>query len=139
MSGTHAYTHLSSATPAPGALAIADVAGLPRPHQTGHAEHRVGIEGLGIEEQVVDASVDHVDALESLHRLHVDAFVVADDQVGALHQFGAHLLGEERMLEVRRVEDARREHDEVRVTATGRGERHEELVEFVGVRRRRAG
>ena len=133
MSGTQAYTHLSSATPAPGALAIPTLPAFHARMRPGTPEHRVGIERLGIEEQVVDATVDHVDPLEPLHRLHVDAFVVADDQVGALDQLGAHPLSEERVLEVRRVEDARREHHEVRVASTVRRERHEQLVEFVGV------
>ena len=61
MSGTQAYTHLVVGDAGAGRVGDGDVAGLPRPHQPGHAERRVGTERLGIEEQVVDAAVDHVD------------------------------------------------------------------------------
>ena len=134
MSGTQAYTTLSSATPAPGALAMPTVAGLPRPHQTGNAEHRVGEEHLGIHEEIVDASIDHVDAFESLDRLHVDAVVVADDEVLTLDELGAHPLREERVLEVRRVVDARCQHGDARVRTVIGGERHQEPIQLVGVR-----
>ena len=43
-----------------------DVAGLVRRHQARHAERGVGPEGERIEEIVVDAAVDHVDALRPL-------------------------------------------------------------------------
>ncbi len=112
----------------------ADVAGLPRPHQARHAERRIGVEHLRVEEEVVDAAVDDVDALEALDRLHVDAVVVVHDEIGALHELGPHPLGEERVLEVRRVVDARGEHDDLRVAPAGRGERHQQLVQLVGVR-----
>ena len=46
------------------------------------------------------AAVDHVHALAPVDRAHVDAVVVADDEVGALDELGAHPLGEERVLEV---------------------------------------
>ena len=52
---------------APGAIGV---------HQAGDAQHRIGAEGLGIEEVVVDAAIDHVDALEAAGGAHED--VAAD-------------------------------------------------------------
>ena len=124
---------MSSATPAPGALAMPTLPACHARIRPGDAERRVGAERLGVEEQVVDAAVDDVDALEAVDRAHVDAVVVADDQVAALDERRAHPLGEERVLEVRRVEDAGRQHGDRRVAdALGR-ERHEQLVQLVGV------
>ena len=83
-----------------------DVAGAGRAHEAGHAEDRVAAEHDGVEERVVDAAVDHVDALEAVggaHRHHV----VVDHEVAALDQLDAHLAGEERVLEVRGVVHAR--------------------------------
>ena len=119
-SGTHAYTTLSSATPAPGALAIPTLPAFHARISPGTPERRVGTEHLGIEEQVVDPPVDHVHTFEPDDRAHVHALVVADHEVGALDQLGAHPLGEERVLEVGRVEDARREHDDLRLGDTVR-------------------
>ena len=80
----------------------------------GAAEHRVGPEVQRVEEVVVDAPVHHVDALLARGRAHEDD-VVAAHEVAALDQLDAHLPGEERVLEVRRVVDAGREHDDARV------------------------
>ena len=49
-----------------------DVAGLVGRHQARHAERGIRPEGERIEEVVVDAPVDHVDALRPLGRAHVD-------------------------------------------------------------------
>ena len=40
-----------------------DLARLPRPHESRHAERGIRPEGLGIHEFVVDAAVDHIHAL----------------------------------------------------------------------------
>ena len=73
-----------------------------------------------------------MDALWALGRAHVDR-VVLDEQVLALDQLDAHLLGEERVLEVRRVVGARRQHGHGRrLLARGR-ERVEILEQQVGV------
>lgn len=79
-------------------------------HQARHPERAVGTEHLGIDEQIVDAAIDHVHTLEPVDRAHVHALVVADNEVDALDQRRADALREERVLEVRAVVDARREH-----------------------------
>ena len=88
-----------------------DVAGPRRAHQPGHAEDRVAAEHDGVEEGVVDAAVDHVDALEAVRRAHRH-HVVVHHEVAALDQLHAHLAGEEGVLEVGGVVHARREDDD---------------------------
>ena len=114
-------------------MAIATLPRLPGPHQTGDAERRVRPEHLRVEEQVVDAPVDHVDRFETVDRAHVHPITVVDDQVAAFDEGRAHALGEERVLEVRRVEDPRGEHGDRRVAHPVGGERAEQAVELVGV------
>ena len=69
-----------------GAWRIGDahVPGFPRPDESRHAEHRVAAERAGVHELVVDPPVDHVHPLEPGDRAHVDAFVVAHDEIAAL-------------------------------------------------------
>ena len=57
-----------------------DAAGAVGREQARHAEHRIGAERERVEEVVVDAPVDHVDALRAARRAHVDD-VVLDEQV----------------------------------------------------------
>ena len=71
-----------------------------------HAEHRGGIEDKRIQEGVVDAAVKHVDAFKALRCFHHQC-AVAHHQVDALDKLDAHLIGEERMLEVSAVVGAR--------------------------------
>ena len=86
--------------------------------QPRHAEHRIGAESEGIEEVVVDAPVDDVDLLRALGRAH-EYRIVDHDEVGALDQLDAHLLREERMLEIGAVVVAGREqHDDGILDAT---------------------
>ncbi len=80
-----------------------------RREQPRHAQHRVGPERERIEEIVVDATVDHVHALRPARRTHVHG-VVLDEQIASLDKLDAHLLGEKRVLEVRRVVRAGRQH-----------------------------
>ncbi len=80
-----------------------DVAGLVGRHQARHAERRVRPERERVEEIVVDAPVDHVDALEAFGRAHVDDLAL-DQQVAAFDEFDAELVGQERVLVVGRVE-----------------------------------
>ncbi len=71
-----------------------DVAGLIGRHQPRHAERRIRPEGERIEEIVVDAAIDHVDALGPLRRAHEDD-VVLHEQVAAFDQLDAELVGQE--------------------------------------------
>ncbi len=80
----------------------------------GDAQHRVRVELQRIQELVVDPPVDHVDLLLALGGAHVDRVVPAE-QVPALDQLDAHLAGQQRVLEVRGVEDAGGEHDDRRI------------------------
>ena len=88
-----------------------DVAGDVGRHQPGHAERRIGPERERVEKIVVDAAVDHVDALQPLGRPHVDDLAL-DDEIASFDQLDAELVGKERVLVVGRVVDAGREqHD----------------------------
>ena len=68
----------------------------------GHAELRVGAEHLRIEEQVVDAAVDHVDRLGAVDRAHPHPVARIDEEVCSLDQRHPHLLGEEARARSRR-------------------------------------
>ncbi len=97
-----------------------DVAQARGEHESGCAEHRVGAELQRVEEVVVDAAVDDVDALRSARGAHEDLAAHAQ-QVAPLDELDAHEAREQRVLEVRRVVDTRGEHDDVRVVDPGRG------------------
>ncbi len=71
-----------------------------------------------VEEVVVDAAIDDVDALRALRGPHVDE-AAAHEQVLAFDQLDAHLLREERMLEVRAVVRARSQHHDHRCGDAG--------------------
>ena len=116
-----------------GGVGDGDAPRLPRPHQSRDTERRIRTERLGVEEQVVDPAVDHVDGLETVDRPHEHAVVVGDDEVGALNERGAHALGEEGVLEVRRVEDPRREDDDARIGDLVRCQRDEQLGQLLRV------
>ena len=70
-----------------------DVAGGIGRHQPGHAERRIRAEGEGIEEVVVDAAINDIDALQALGGAH-EHLIVLDDEVAALDQLDAELVGE---------------------------------------------
>ena len=87
---------------------------------------------------VVDPAVDDVDAALAGGRAHEDD-VVARDEVAALDELDAHLAGEEGVLEVRRIVDARREHDDRRIgTGVRRRRGSQRRQEPLGVVRDRA-
>ena len=94
-----------------------DVAGRIGRHQPGHAERGIRAEGEGVEEIVVDAAIDHVDALQALGGAH-EHLVVLDDEVAALDQFDAELVGEEGVLVIGGIVDAGRQQRDRRL---GRG------------------
>ena len=86
--------------------------------QPGAADQRVGTEVQRVQELVVDAPVDDVDALLAGRRAHVDDVLPAYE-VATLDELDTHLTREERVLEVRGVVYARREHDDLRIAAPG--------------------
>jgi hypothetical protein len=79
------------------------------------------------------SAVDHVDALEAADRADVDAVVVRNDEVRPFDQVDAHALGEVRMLEVRGIVDARREHHDPGEIDLARRERREHVEQLRGV------
>ena len=99
-----------------------DVAGPGGVDQAGAAEQRVGAEVHRVEELVVDAAVDHVHRLEALRGAHQHPAAAAH-QVAALDELDAHRAGQQGVLEVGGVVDARREHDDGRVGDAGRAPR----------------
>ena len=74
-----------------------DVAGPIRIHQPRNAKRRIRPEGQRVEEVVVEPTVEHIDALRAFGGAHQN-YVVADQQIAALDQFNAKLVGEERVL-----------------------------------------
>jgi hypothetical protein len=85
-------------------------------HQTGDAQLAVGPEHLGVEEVVIDPAIDYVDPAQPTDRAHIDT-VVLDGEVAPLDQRHPHLAGEEDVLEIGRVVDARREQHDLRIAA----------------------
>ena len=112
------------------------VAGAGGVEQARAAEQRVAAEVHRVEELVVDAAVDHVHRLEALRRTHHHAAAAALE-VAALDQLDPHRAGEQRVLEVGAVEDARGQHDDVGVGDTGGcggAQRGEQLLGVAGDR-----
>ena len=106
------------------------------PSRPGDAEIGIRPHRQRIEEGVVDAAVDHVDPLRPARRAHVDAALV-DEQVGALDQLDAHLVGQEGMLEVGAVVVARRQQHDVGlgvVAERHRAQGRQQLLGIVGDR-----
>lgn len=107
------------------------IAGAVRRQQARHAEHGLGVEGQGVEEGVVQATVDHVHRLRAGGGAHEHA-VVTHEQVGPLHQLDAHLACQEGVLEVGAVEAAWGEHHHAGVVQrAGALERFQQQVRVV--------
>ncbi len=113
-----------------------DVAGAIGVEQSGDAEVRIAPERQRIEEVVVDAAIDHVDAPQAGRRAHVDD-VVVDEEVAAFDERDAHLAREERVLEIRGVADAGRQHDERRIGDVRRRQRAQRREQRLSVLRDR--
>ena len=93
-----------------GAGGIGD-AQVPRPvdvEQPRGPQQRLGSERQRVEEVVGDPAVEHVHPLEPSRGAHAEEAVV-HEQIPALDQLDAHLLRQERVLEVGRVVHPRRE------------------------------
>jgi hypothetical protein len=99
-----------------------DVAGAIGVEEAGDAEDGVAAEGEWVDEVVVDAAVDDVDAAQTGSRAHVDDVVVGDE-IAAFDQLDSHLAGEIGVFVVGGVEDAGREQDDVRFGSAFGGER----------------
>ena len=98
-----------------------------------HAQHGVGAEGEGVEVIVVNAPVEHVDALWALRRAHVE-HVVPHQQVAALHELHPKPVGKERVLIIGGVELARREQRHHGLARSGGGgDRAQAVEQQVGV------
>ena len=107
--------------PGPDGIGDGDVTGTVGIEQSRHAERRVGPERERVDEVVVDPAIDHVYTPRAAGGPHVDD-VVVDEQIASLDQLDAHLAGEERVLEVGRVEHARCEQHDGGVGALRRGQ-----------------
>ena len=108
---------------------VAELIGVYQPR---HAEQRVGTEDQRIDEVVVHAPVDHVDAAQALRGPHVDVAIV-DQQVAPLDELGPDLLGQEDVLVERRVVHARRQQRDRRVGAPHRGQLLQGLEQHLAV------
>jgi hypothetical protein len=108
----------------PGARGIGDghPAGAVDIHDPRYAQHAGGVEGQRIEKLVVDTAIEHVDRLVTAGRAHREASV-DDAQVTALDQLRAHLVGEEGVLEIGRIVDARGQHRDHRPLLAAAGRR----------------
>lgn len=97
-----------------GSVSESDIASAVGAHEAGHAEHGIGAEAERVEEVVVNAAINDVDAFEAVDCFGVDDHAI-DDEVAAFDQFDAHLLGEETVLEISAVVDAGSEQDDLGV------------------------
>ncbi len=88
--------------------------------ETGAADDRIGPEQHRVQEIVVDAAVDHVDQAPPVGGAQVDA-VARAEQVASLDEFGTHEPGQQGVLEVGRIVDARRKDDDHRIVGGLRG------------------
>ena len=101
-------------------------------HQPRHAQGRIRPEGLRIQKIIVYPPVDHVDPLESFGRAHPDE-AVRHDEVPPLDELHAHLLGQEGMLEIRRVVNPRRQDGHARRLDACRGHRLQHVAQPAGI------
>jgi hypothetical protein len=78
-------------------------------NQPWHSEQTVLSERLRIEEGIVDAAIQHVDATRPQGRPGIDP-VSFDEEIASLYERNAHAARQEAVLEVRGVEWTRSEH-----------------------------
>ena len=100
--------------------------------QARHPQHRVGAKDEWVEEVVIDAPVNHIDALRPPCGLGKHT-PFRHKEVRALNELHAHLLGQIGMLEVGAVKDTRREDDHRGVVHPGRGHRAQVFKQQVWV------
>ena len=117
-----------------------DIAGMIGRHQPRHAEHRGWVEDQRIDEGIVEAPVDDVHPFRALRRPH-ENHIVTHEQIGALDELDAELVGEEAMFVKGAVVPARcQQHADRRTAADAgaradRGQRFEQCLR-VGFHRR---
>ena len=97
-----------------------------------HAEQRVAAKGERVEEVIVDAAIDDIDALAPLRGAHEHARIV-DEEIGALHELHAHRLREKGVLEVRGVVRAGREQHDHRIVRRGRRDRAQHVEQILRI------
>ncbi len=96
------------------------VAGTQDGSQAGDAQQGIGTENDRIEEVIIDAAIQDVDAAKTMNRLH-EQFVIDAYEVASLDEFDAHLLRQEYMFEKGGVERAGRQQRDSRIRdAAGR-------------------
>ena len=100
--------------------------------QAGNAEHRILAENQRIEEIVVEAAIDHVNALRSARRAHEDR-VVLDEQIAPFDKFDAHLLRQEGVFEIGAVVGTGRQQNDRRIVDAGRRDGTQVLQQHVGI------
>ena len=116
----------------PQGVGQADLARPVRGDQPGHAELAVAPEGERVEVIVVDPPVDHVDPRRPPGGPHEDLAAV-EEQVAPLDQLDAHLPGQEAVLVVGRVVDARGQDHHRRVVRARRGDVAEHRQQVRGI------
>lgn len=116
----------------PGGIAEGDGSGSVSVEEAGHAESAVVIERDGVDEVVIDAPVDHADALTAFGGSGKD-LVIFDDEVAPFDERDSHFAGEEGVLEVGGVVAARGEHDGKGVFAVVRSDEGERIEEHLRV------
>ena len=123
---------LSSATPVPSALASATRPERITDSRPGTPSTESALEGERVHIGVVDAAINNVDLDRAFGGAHPD-IAVAHEEVAALDELDAHLLGEEDVLEIGAVVAAGREQDDDRVAGAAGRHRAQILQEPLGV------
>src|SRR5580658_4030387 len=72
--------------PRTGSIGQGYVALRPCTHQSRDAKRGVCSEGLGIEEVIVNPSVDHIDPCPAVDRLHVNAVILVYGKIFSFHE-----------------------------------------------------
>ena len=104
-------------------------------HQPGHAEHRGRVERQRIDEFIIEAAVDDIDAFGPLDRPH-EHHIVAHEKIGAFDEFDPQFVGEETVFVKGTIVAARRQqhaHRGVAAAPGARTDRRQRLQQHFGV------
>ena len=110
------------------AVGDGDVAEPGREHQPRSAQDRIGAELLRVQELIVNAPINHVDAGRTRGGVH-EHVPARTEQIAPLHQFHAHHAREQRVLIVGGVEYTRGENHDGRIGDARRRGRPQRLQE----------